>query len=142
MKYYDDLQRFREKSGKQHHAFKDLSTQSPTAGQGNWAILNQLAPADETADLAMGGHVASPVPHPIDSECFAYEARISAPPTRDNASVSQSENIPAQRATLPSQRDVSIHYDQLFAARPAQTKARSQKNQPLQPLLERIAACR
>lgn len=26
MKHYDDLQRFREKSGKQHHAFKDLST--------------------------------------------------------------------------------------------------------------------
>ncbi|QNQ18463.1 cellulose biosynthesis protein BcsO [Kosakonia sp. SMBL-WEM22] len=139
MKYYDDLQRFREKSGKQHHAFKDLSTQSPTAGQGNWAILNQLAPADENAGLALGGHVASPVPHPIDSECFAYEARISTPPT---PSASQSENIPAQRAAPPSQRDVSIHYDQLFAARPAQNKPRSQKNQPLQPLLERIAACR
>ncbi|MDV5354689.1 cellulose biosynthesis protein BcsO [Enterobacter asburiae] len=142
MKYYDDLQRFREKSGKQHHAFKDLSTQSPTAGQGNWAILNQLAPADENAGLALGGHVASSVPQPVDSERFASEAQISTPPTRDNASVSQSENIPAQRAAPPSQRDVSIHYEQLFAAKPAQTKPRSQKNQPLQPLLERIAACR
>lgn len=139
MKHYDDLQRFREKSGKQHHAFKDLSTQSLAAEQGNWAILNQLAPADENAGLALGGHVASSVPQPVDSEHFVSEAQISAPPVPN---VSQPERSPAQRSAVPSPRDVSIQYDQLFAAKPSQTKPRSQKNQPLQPLLERIAACR
>lgn len=139
MKHYDDLQRFREKSGKQHHAFKDLSTQSLAADQGNWAILNQLAPADENAGLALGGHVASSVPQPVDSELFVSEAQISAPSV---PSASQPEHTPAQRLAAPPQRDVSIHYEQLFAAKPAQTKPRSQKNQPLQPLLERIAACR
>lgn len=139
MKHYDDLQRFREKSGKQHHAFKDLSTQSLAADQGNWAILNQLAPADENAGLALGGHVASSVPQPVDSERFVSEAQISAPPVPN---VSQPERSPAQRSAVPSPRDASIQYDQLFAAKPAQTKPRSQKNQPLQPLLERIAACR
>lgn len=139
MKHYDDLQRFREKSGKQHHAFKDLSTQSLAADQGNWAILNQLAPADENAGLALGGHVASSVPQPVDSELFVSEAQISAPPVPN---ASQPEHLPAQRSAAPSPRDASIQYDQLFAAKPAQTKPRSQKNQPLQPLLERIAACR
>ncbi|AST71275.1 hypothetical protein BFG07_23075 [Kosakonia cowanii] len=139
MKYYDDLQRFREKSGKQHHAFKDLSTQPLAAEQGNWAILNQLAPADENAGLALGGHVASSVPQPVDIERFVSEAQISAPPVPN---ASQPERSPAQRSAVPSPRDASIQYDQLFAAKPAQTKPRSQKNQPLQPLLERIAACR
>lgn len=139
MKHYDDLQRFREKSGKQHHAFKDLSTQSLAADQGNWAILNQLAPADENAGLALGGHVASSVPQPVDSERFVSEAQISAPPVPN---ASQPERAPVQRSAVPSPRDASIQYDQLFAAKPAQTKPRSQKNQPLQPLLERIAACR
>lgn len=139
MKHYDDLQRFREKSGKQHHAFKDLSTQSLAADQGNWAILNQLAPADENAGLALGGHVASSVPQPVDSELFVSEAQISAPPV---PKASQPERPPALRSATPSPRDASIQYDQLFAAKPAQSKPRSQKNQPLQPLLERIAACR
>lgn len=139
MKHYDDLQRFREKSGKQHHAFKDLSTQSLAADQGNWAILNQLAPADENAGLALGGHVASSVPQPVDIERFASEAQMTTPPV---PIASQPEHPPAQRPVAPQQRDVSIHYEQLFAAKPAQTKPRSQKNQPLQPLLERIAACR
>lgn len=137
MKHYDDLQRFREKSGKQHHAFKDLSTQSLAAEQGSWAILNQLAPADENAGLALGGHVASSVPQPVDIERFASEAQMMPPPIRDTAIASQPERSPA-----PPQREASIHYEQLFAAKPAQTKPRSQKNQPLQPLLERIAACR
>lgn len=139
MKHYDDLQRFREKSGKQHHAFKDLSTQSLAAEQGSWAILNQLAPADENAGLALGGHVASSVPQPVDSELFVSEAQISASPV---PIASQPEHTAAQRSAAPPQRDVSIHYEQLFAAKSAQTKPRSQKNQPLQPLLERIAACR
>jgi len=139
MKHYDDLQRFREKSGKQHHAFKDLSSQSLPAGQGNWAILNQLAPADENAGLALGGHIASSVPQPIDSERFASEAHISAPPIPN---ASQPGHTSAQRSAAPPPRDASIHYDQLFAAKPSQSKPRSQKNQPLQPLLERIAACR
>lgn len=139
MKHYDDLQRFREKSGKQHHAFKDLSTQSLAAEQGSWAILNQLAPADENAGLALGGHVASSVPQPVDSELFVSEAQISAPLVPN---ASQPEHPPAQRSATPSPRDARIQYDQLFAAKPSQTKPRSQKNQPLQPLLERIAACR
>lgn len=139
MKHYDDLQRFREKSGKQHHAFKELSTQSLAAEPGNWAILNQLAPADENAGLALGGHVASSAPQPIDSERFASEAQISTPPT---PSARQTAHAPAQRSAAPSQRDATIHYDQLFAAKPSPGKPRSQKNQPLQPLLERIAACR
>lgn len=139
MKHYDDLQRFREKSGKQHHAFKDLSTQSLAADQGNWAILNQLAPADDNAGLALGGHVASSVPQPVDSERFVSEAQISAPPVPN---ASQPERSLAQRSAAPPPRDASIQYEQLFAAKPSQTKPRSQKNQPLQPLLERIAACR
>ena len=142
MKHYDDLQRFREKSGKQHHAFKDLSTQSLAAEQGSWAILNQLAPADENAGLALGGHVASSVPQPVDIERFASEAQMMPPPIRDTAIASQPESAAAQRPAAPLQREASIHYKQLFAAKPAQTKPRSQKNQPLQPLLERIAACR
>lgn len=139
MKHYDDLQRFGEKSGKQHYAFKDLSTQSLAADQGSWAILNQLAPADENAGLALGGHVASSVPQPVDIERFASEAQMTTPPVPN---ASQPEHPPAQRPAAPPQREASIHYEQLFAAKPSQTKPRSQKNQPLQPLLERIAACR
>lgn len=61
MTHYDDLQRFKDKTQTQSVAFKDMSAQRHAHEQGNWAILNQLAPVEENAALSGAGHVSRSV---------------------------------------------------------------------------------
>lgn len=77
MNHYDDLQRFKDKTRNQNHDFKDLSAQKQAHEHGNWAIINQFAPASEDAGLAMGGHVSLPQPQPVDPERFAATERLA-----------------------------------------------------------------
>ncbi len=62
MKYYDDLQRFKDKTRTGDINFKDLSAQNKQASNSGWAIINQLAGVDSDAALAKAGSVAVPVP--------------------------------------------------------------------------------
>lgn len=77
MNHYDDLQRFKDKTRNQNHDFKDLSAQKQAHEHGNWAIINQFAPASEDAGLAMGGHVSLSQPQPVDPERFAATERVA-----------------------------------------------------------------
>ena len=80
MNHYDDLQRFKEKTRTQSLNFKDLSSQAAAREQGDWAILNQLAPKEETeASLAMGGSVSLPVPQSVSADAFRFVAAPVAP---------------------------------------------------------------
>ncbi|MGY5954873.1 cellulose biosynthesis protein BcsO [Kosakonia sp. BK9b] len=70
MNHYDDLQRFKDKTRNQNHAFKDFSAQNLANDQGHWSLINQLSPATDASVLAPGGHVSVPVPQTVDPALF------------------------------------------------------------------------
>lgn len=72
MNHYDDLQRFKEKTRTQSLHFKDLSSQSAAREQGDWVILNQLAPGEKESSLAMGGSVSLPLPQQVPADTFLW----------------------------------------------------------------------
>jgi hypothetical protein len=72
MNHYDDLQRFKEKTRTQSLHFKDLSSQSAAREQGDWVILNQLAPGEKESSLAMGGSVSLPLPQQVPADTFQW----------------------------------------------------------------------
>ncbi|VDR23978.1 Uncharacterised protein [Raoultella terrigena] len=85
MNHYDDLQRFKEKTRTQSLHFKDLSSQSAAREQGDWVILNQLAPGEKESSLAMGGSVSLPLPQQVPADTFlwveAAPAQVAPEPT-------------------------------------------------------------
>ena len=80
MNHYDDLQRFKEKTRTQSLHFKDLSSQSAAREQGDWVILNQLAPGEKESSLAMGGSVSLPLPQQVPADTFLWVEPEPAPP--------------------------------------------------------------
>ncbi|WP_437889371.1 cellulose biosynthesis protein BcsO [Phytobacter sp. V91] len=76
MNHYDDLQRFKDKTRNQQYNFKDFSAQNIDPDQGNWALINQLSPNSDEANLAMGGHVLLPSPQPVSPDIFAHSEAI------------------------------------------------------------------
>ncbi len=163
MNHYDDLQRFKDKTRNQKHNFKDLSAQNPGSDQGNWTLIQQLSPTTDESTLTMGGHVSLPVPQSVEPDLFARTENAPA------ANVSEPAPIPApsifqgvanQLATvtpppvpvptptpvraLPAGevKSAAVNYAQLFAAKAPEAKPKTEKNQPLHSLLERIASCR
>jgi len=85
MNHYDDLQRFKEKTRTQSLHFKDLSSQSAAREQGDWVILNQLAPGEKESSLAMGGSVSLPLPQQVPADTFLWvepePAQVAPEPT-------------------------------------------------------------
>ena len=109
MTHYDDLQRFKDKTQTQSVAFKDMSAQRHAHEQGNWAILNQLAPVEENAALSGAGHVSRSVEavspgafnaaQPAASPSQALPAAATAPALlRDVA-----QQLPATAPTVSAQ---------------------------------------
>ncbi len=72
MNHYDDLQRFKEKTRTQSLHFRDLSSQSAAREQGDWVILNQLAPGEKESSLAVGGSVSLPLPQQVPADTFLW----------------------------------------------------------------------
>lgn len=169
MNHYDDLQRFKDKTRNQKHNFKDLSAQNLAHDQGNWAIINQLSPATEESMLAIGGHVSLPVPQSVDPELFAMQESAAvvhevAPvpassllkdvasqldavaPAFNAAAYAPVPASPAPVMQMPSPVAASpaapVSYARLFAPLATPAQPRTEKNQPLHALLERIASCR
>ncbi|KIS42910.1 cellulose biosynthesis protein BcsO [Kosakonia radicincitans] len=161
MNHYDDLQRFKDKTRNQKHNFKDLSAQNPGSDQGNWALIQQLSPATDESTLSMGGHVSLPVPHSVEPDLFARTENAPAADVSEPASIpapsifqavaSQIATVippaapePAPVRALPAERvkSAAVNYAQLFAAKAPEVKPKTEKNQPLHSLLERIASCR
>lgn len=171
MNHYDDLQRFKEKTRNQKYDFKDLSAQNLAPEQGNWAIMNQLAPASEESILAMGGHVSLPQPQAVDPEFFGPDENVPPPPVSTEAPVAAAHSIFADVAgqlaahpvtpvvsttvktpepvppvytthVAPAPAAEPTSYARLFAPKAAEAHSTEEKNQPLQSLLERIASCR
>lgn len=164
MSYYDDLQRFKEKTRTQSLHFKDLSSQAPTREQSDWIILNQLTPGEEKeSSLAMG--LSLPIPQPVPADMFHWvetepehtpaptvaptpvAQQVVTPPTTPPVMTEPAPAIaaaPAQRiaprpVVTPAQ--ASDGFAHLFAAKAAEPAAKN-KDQPLKSLLERIATCR
>ncbi len=79
MNHYDDLQRFKDKTRSQLKNYKDLSAQSSAEERGDWALINQLSPGRQESDLAMGGHVSSPVPKTVAPHIFSQPSTASVP---------------------------------------------------------------
>ncbi|QJT83157.1 cellulose biosynthesis protein BcsO [Kosakonia sp. MUSA4] len=163
MNHYDDLQRFKDKTRNQKHNFKDLSAQNPGTDQGNWALIQQLSPATDESTLTMGGHVSLPVPQSIEPDLFARPenapaADVSEPASIPAPSIFQAVasqiaavipppapvSIPTPVRALPAEgvKSAAVNYAQLFAAKAPEAKPKTEKNQPLHSLLERIASCR
>ncbi|APG20441.1 UNVERIFIED_ORG: hypothetical protein J2806_003376 [Kosakonia oryzae] len=163
MNHYDDLQRFKDKTRNQKHDFKDLSAQNPGSDQGNWTLIQQLSPATDESTLTMGGHVSLPVPQSVEPDLFARTENAPAVDVSEPASIpapSIFQGVASQLATvipppapvpaptpvraLPAEgvKSATVNYAQLFAAKVPEAKPKTEKNQPLHSLLERIASCR
>ncbi|POP45238.1 cellulose biosynthesis protein BcsO [Superficieibacter electus] len=94
MNHYDDLQRFKDKTRSQLENYKDLSAQSSAEERGDWALINQLSPTRQEPDLAMGGHVSSPVPKTVAAHVFSS-------PHVSPLQASASDHAAPQPHTLP-----------------------------------------
>lgn len=96
MTHYDDLQRFKDKTQTQSVAFKEISSRRLAHEQGNWAILNQLSPAEESAALSGAGHVSRGV------EAVSPGAFTAAQPA-----ASSSQTLPVAATAPALLRDVA-----------------------------------
>ncbi|MBS1203583.1 MAG: hypothetical protein H6R25_482 [Proteobacteria bacterium] len=161
MNHYDDLQRFKDKTRNQKHNFKDLSAQNPGNDQGNWTLIQQLSPVTDESTLSMGGHVSVPVPQSVEADLFASTenpsaADVNEPASTPAPSIFQAvasqiatvippptpEPAPVRALTAGEAKSAAVNYAQLFAAKAPEANPKTEKNQPLHSLLERIASCR
>lgn len=157
MNHYDDLQRFKDKTRNQKHNFRDLSAQNPGSDQGNWTLIQQLSPATDASTLSMGDPISVPVPQTVEPDRFASTenasaANVNEPVSTPAPSIFQAVasqiatvNPPpahARALTAGGAKSATVNYAQLFAAKAREAKPKTEKNQPLHSLLERIASCR
>ncbi|SFU12008.1 Cellulose biosynthesis protein BcsO [Kosakonia arachidis] len=161
MNHYDDLQRFKDKTRNQKHNFKDLSAQNPGSDQGNWTLIQQLSPVTDASTLSMGDHISVPVPQTVEPDRFASTenasaANVNEPVPTPTPSIFQAvasqiptvmpppahEPAPVRALTAGGAKSAAVNYAQLFAAKAREAKPKTEKNQPLHSLLERIASCR
>ena len=103
MNHYDDLQRFKEKTRTQRLHFKDLSSQSAAREQGDWVILNQLAPGEKESSLAMGGSVSLPLPQQVPADTFLWVEAAPAQAAPDpTPPILTPEPTPAAAVVVPA----------------------------------------
>ncbi|MND13733.1 hypothetical protein D3C80_39100 [compost metagenome] len=103
MNHYDDLQRFKEKTRTQSLHFKDLSSQSAAREQGDWVILNQLAPGEKESSLAMGGSVSLPLPQQVPADTFLWvEAAPAQAAPEPTPPILTAEQTPAAAVVVPA----------------------------------------
>lgn len=103
MNHYDDLQRFKEKTRTQSLHFKDLSSQSAAREQGDWVILNQLAPGEKESSLAMGGSVSLPLPQQVPADTFLWvEAAPAQAAPEPTPPILTPEPTPAAAVVVPA----------------------------------------
>lgn len=103
MNHYDDLQRFKEKTRTQSLHFKDLSSQSAAREQGDWVILNQLAPGEKESSLAMGGSVSLPLPQQVPADTFLWVEAAPAQAAPDpTPPILTPEPTPAAAVVVPA----------------------------------------
>jgi hypothetical protein len=103
MNHYDDLQRFKEKTRTQSLHFKDLSSQSAAREQGDWVILNQLAPGEKESSLAMGGSVSLPLPQQVPADTFLWvEAAPAQAAPEPTPPILTPEPPPAAAVVVPA----------------------------------------
>lgn len=103
MNHYDDLQRFKEKTRTQSLHFKDLSSQSAAREQGDWVILNQLAPGEKESSLAMGGSVSLPLPQQVPADTFLWvEAAPAQAAPEPTPPILTPEQTPAAAVVVPA----------------------------------------
>ena len=162
MNHYDDLQRFKDKMHIPELDFKTFPAHDQAQEQGKWAIINQLLPATEANVLAAGGHISQRAPQPVSEDTFALP---ETPPGKLNA-VTESvpdlihtivQGVEAQLAVASRQNQtdpvpahiraeeadsVSVNFARLFSPVAVGIAPATEKNQPLNILLERIASCR
>lgn len=124
MTHYDDLQRFKDKTQTQTIAFKDMSAQRHAHEQGNWAILNQLAPQEENPALSGAGHVSRGVeavaPGAFKAAAPAASAApaVSAPVNVDSTAPALLREVAQQLPTAAPQHIAEAPAPVVFAPEP------------------------
>ncbi|HEY4466251.1 MAG TPA: cellulose biosynthesis protein BcsO [Klebsiella sp.] len=103
MNHYDDLQRFKEKTRTHSLKFRDLSSEAASDEKGDWAILNQLIPAEEESSLAIGGSVSLPLPQRVPADMFHKVERAIVQTTPASSSVTPALTVPEAVASSAPQ---------------------------------------
>lgn len=78
MNNYDDIKRFKEKLNLEGIDYKEIAESNPTHSTANWAIIKQVATADEPFHPLEQGQSTVPTPAPVGRGEFSAER--SAPP--------------------------------------------------------------
>ncbi len=84
MNNYDDIKRFKEKLNLEGIDYKEIVESRPNNTTNNWAIIKQVATADEPFHPLEHGHTTQPTPAPVSQQEFSPSAFVQ--PERVRAS--------------------------------------------------------
>ena len=74
MNNYDDIKRFKEKLNMEGIDYKEIAENNPHKSSQNWAILKQVASADEPFHPLEQGLSTQPTPSPVSNKEFSLSA--------------------------------------------------------------------
>lgn len=121
--------------------------------------VKESAPAAAPQSLEMPSSSAPSIFQGVASQLSAAPAALSVAPAAKSSVSSLAEQLdnameqlaapaikpaaaPQTYAPAPEAPTAPVNFAQLFAPKPAESKKKVEKNQPLKSLLERIASCR
>ncbi|HEY0209464.1 hypothetical protein [Acerihabitans sp.] len=70
MNNYDDIKRFKEKLNMEDIDYKEIAESNPNISSHHWAIINQVATADEPFHPLEQGRSTQPIPTPVSQKEF------------------------------------------------------------------------
>jgi len=92
MNNYDDIKRFKEKLNLEGIDYKEIAENNPhSSTANNWAIMQQVASADEPFHPLEHGHTTQPTPTPISNKEFILSA-LDIPPSAPHSRQQQVGN--------------------------------------------------
>src|SRR5476649_852968 len=84
MNNYDDIKRFKDKLNLEGIDYKEIVENRPNNTANNWAIIKQVATADEPFHPLEHGHSTQPTPAPVSHQEFSAASAVQ--PARQSAS--------------------------------------------------------
>jgi hypothetical protein len=80
MNNYDDIKRFKEKLNLESIDYKEIVESHPNNTANNWAIIKQVATADEPFHPLEHGHSTQPTPTPVSHQEFSASSFAQSEP--------------------------------------------------------------
>jgi hypothetical protein len=115
MNNYDDIKRFKEKLNLEGIDYKEIAENNPhSSTANNWAIMQQVASADEPFHPLEHGHTTQPTPTPISNKEFILSA-LDIPPSAPHSRQQQVGNDAFSSAALHA-ADLPPAQPQTFAS--------------------------